>query len=61
MDAWSIIKEGSYKASSEWWLLQCIANTKRDALSNARRLAGGSINGSGLRAVKIEIQIKEDN
>lgn len=40
MKAWTVKKTGQYRASSKWWVLGCVGETKSQAWQNAKRLSG---------------------
>jgi hypothetical protein len=60
--AWSVIKVGPYRASSDQWTVDCVSGTRKGAIEKATRTTGeGWLKGvaAGLRAVRITIEVEE--
>lgn len=59
--AWSVIKTGQYRASSDLWTFSCISKTKTEAITRLRKQTGENwhkLRGAGFEAVKITIAVE---
>ena len=61
LDAWSVIKTGMYRASSDRWTVSCVARTRQESIAKLRAQTGETwarLRAGGFEVVKIKLLLE---